>query len=409
MKTTKYIFGALMLVALSFIVSAGCSRENLAEPEPYHVWSQAEIEEQGYTFMSIWEFKQKYFYSIYGASGISGIASTTIPAEDKVAIKGKVISTDQPGNIYRSIYIQDISASADGTDTSGALEIKVGATGLYNDYKVGQTIYIKCDELVLGNYRYNLSLGAVSEDTSYSNGYIDLKKDIERAILRGAQGGFTSQDTIRVTKDNVATALRDPQDLGRIVRFEGIRSKWGTPPSGTDGFSNTDIYPAFLQSIPAGKVTNYVNWYLRFLPTPGAGEPEPSNYYITDENGNKRYYVWTDGTSNPRYWPNRSGDSLLPAYPTWAFHDWGHSYYGSALFELGGKYYVIRSSGYALFALVKLPEDGVEADITAMYNKYASGSGGFMKYQLLLNSSNDVVKPGTNQPLHFFDRNENVW
>lgn len=393
-----------MLAALSFIVAAGCSRENLAEPEPYHVWTQEEIEQQGYTFMSIWEFKQKYFYKPHGQT--SGVASTTIPAEDKVAIKGKVISTDQPGNIYRSIYIQDISTSTDGTDTSGALEIKVGATGLYNDYKVGQTVYIKCDELVLGNYRYNLSLGSVSSDASYSNGYIDLKKDIERAILRGAKGGFTAQDTIRVTRDNIATALRDPQDLGRIVRFEGIRSVWGTAPSGTEGFSNTDFYPSFLQSIPAGKVTNYVNWYLKFVPAPGQGEPEPSNYYITDEAGNKRYYVWTSGNNN---WADRAEDSLLPAYPIWAFHDWGHSYYGSSLFELGGRYFVIRSSGYALFALVKLPEDGVEADITAMYNKYASSSGGFMKYQLLLNSSNDVVKPGTNRPLHFFDRNENVW
>jgi len=406
-----------MLAALPFF-TVGCSLENLAEPEPYHVWTQEEIEAQGYKFMSIWEFKQKYFYDVHGQ--VAGIASTVIPAEDRIAIKGKVISTDQPGNIYRGIYIQDISSKTDPDtgqtiDTSAAIEIKVGATGLYNDYKVGQTVYIKCDELVLGNYRYNLSLGSVSEDSAYSNDYIDLKKDIERAILRGAKTGFTSQDTIVVNSATV-NSLRDPQDLGRIVRFENIRSVWGTPPSGTEGFSSSDIFPAFLQSIPAGQVTNYVNWYLRFQ------KDAAGNYYIVTEDGNQYYreipaggqvpedqrykYVWTNGSAN---WPEPSEDSLLPAYPTWAFHDWGQSYYGSALFEIGGRYMVVRSSGYALFALVKLPEDGIVADITAMYNKYASSTGGFMKYQLLLNSSNDVVEPGTNKPIHFFDRNENVW
>ena len=48
--------------------------------------------------------------------------------EKDIVISGKIISSDISGNIYRSVYIQD---------ETGAIEVKIGSTGLYNDYKLG--------------------------------------------------------------------------------------------------------------------------------------------------------------------------------------------------------------------------------------------------------------------------------
>ena len=59
--------------------------------------------------------------------------------EQDIVVGGQVISSDASGNIYRSLYIQD---------DSGAIEVKIGNSGLYNDYKVGQTLYVKCQGLV---------------------------------------------------------------------------------------------------------------------------------------------------------------------------------------------------------------------------------------------------------------------
>ena len=46
--------------------------------------------------------------------------------KDDIVIAGKVSTSDRTGNFYRSFYIQD---------ETGGIEIKIGKTGLYNDYK----------------------------------------------------------------------------------------------------------------------------------------------------------------------------------------------------------------------------------------------------------------------------------
>ena len=66
-------------------------------------------------------------------------------------------------------------------------------------------------------------------------------------------------------------------------------------------------------------------------------------------------------------------------------------YYVSACFALNDQQYIVRSSGYARFALNPLPADGEKVNITAIYTKYSSKSGGYIKYQLVLNNVTDVV------------------
>jgi hypothetical protein len=63
--------------------------------------------------------------------------------EDDIIIKGIVISSDQAGNIYKSLYIQD---------STGGLNISLDKTNLYTIYKPGQKVYVKCKGLYLGAY-----------------------------------------------------------------------------------------------------------------------------------------------------------------------------------------------------------------------------------------------------------------
>ena len=58
-------------------------------------------------------------------------------------IGGVVAANDQSGNIYKQIYIQD---------NTGGICISLNASELYTTYMVGQTVYIKCNGLSLGNY-----------------------------------------------------------------------------------------------------------------------------------------------------------------------------------------------------------------------------------------------------------------
>ena len=58
-------------------------------------------------------------------------------------VSGIVVSSDESGNIYKSLYIQD---------STGGLLISLDATSLYNLYRPGQRVYVKCQGLIMGDY-----------------------------------------------------------------------------------------------------------------------------------------------------------------------------------------------------------------------------------------------------------------
>ena len=84
--------------------------------------------------MTIAGFNQFYIDSL--ASGFGLI-------NQDIILKGVVCGNDESGNIYKNIYIED---------NTGGLDIAIDQPSLYTTFRVGQTIYIKCKGLYLGNY-----------------------------------------------------------------------------------------------------------------------------------------------------------------------------------------------------------------------------------------------------------------
>lgn len=66
----------------------------------------------------------------------------TIPAG--TVISGIVTTSDEWGNNYKYINIED---------ETGGVQIKINSTALYNKFKVGQRVFVKCDGLHIGDYR----------------------------------------------------------------------------------------------------------------------------------------------------------------------------------------------------------------------------------------------------------------
>lgn len=339
----KYLY-IIMAVALTTMV--GCQKFDPVEP--FQPATEADL--AGYDIIPINKLKQDYFYKTLSQPGgtVKGVEIT-----DKVAICGKVISSDELGNTYRSLYIQDINGPE-----NGGIELKIGKGSLYTYYKPGQVLYVKADGLVLGNYRWVLSLGGKSSEAAYSNGYIDIQTTIDEKILRGEVVGFQPGDTLVVNKDNVAEILaNDKKYLSTLCRFEDIESYWGTITSNDNyGFSNDgDSYPSFLETVTTNGNTVYTDW------------------------------IFGDYKANPDY------PEGLPA--TWAYSYDNNSYYGSCIFFFDKKQpFLVRTSGYSRFALNPIPAHGEKVDMTAILSKYCSSSGGYTKYQLVLNSDSDVVK-----------------
>jgi hypothetical protein len=132
-----------------------------------------------------------------------------------ILIGGRVISEDRSGNIYRSLYIQD---------ETGAIEIKLGKSGLYNDYKPGQWVYVDCSGLSIGNYRGMLQLGFQDPTGEYETTYLDVDYLIRAHVFRGRMD--TPVTPAVLTENDLITALRNiPHDprFGTLVTLKGLR------------------------------------------------------------------------------------------------------------------------------------------------------------------------------------------
>lgn len=78
-------------------------------------------------------------------------AQDSICSSDEVFIvKAVVVSSDQGGNCYKYLTIQD---------ETGGIEISIDRSGLYNEYPVGQTVYLDCRGLIVGDYHNKYQIG----------------------------------------------------------------------------------------------------------------------------------------------------------------------------------------------------------------------------------------------------------
>lgn len=139
MKQKRNIWTMLMVLVLGIIT--GCQPEPLAEDKV--IVSESEAWQPT---MSIKEFKVSYDVkdSLFSINNI----------ESDVIIRGRVVSTDVAGNIYKYFVMQDANGDA--------LKVSVDAGSLSGTIPMGQEIAIKCNGLALGRYADMVQLGVES-------------------------------------------------------------------------------------------------------------------------------------------------------------------------------------------------------------------------------------------------------
>lgn len=308
----------------------GCYNQYKA-PESSKVWTKGDFADCEY--ISIKDLKQR-FYDVHGAAGLG----KSLEINEDLYISGKVISSDRAGNVYKALYIYD-------EESQSAIELRMMVSN-YVFYPVGQTIYVRLNGLCVGNYRYMLSVGMRPTSQDEADGYANRNMDntfwADQYVFQGAVGAPVQPLVVNASNYNKLT----DDDLGRLVRFEGMTYKEGT--------FDSEKYPNYLEVVyPNGSTTGVY-----------------TNKYFEDEGLPKTFAY---NYNNDRYF----GSSVFG--------------YGSGTdFSQAGGNFIVRVSGYANFGLKELPENGTVGNMTAIYTKYSSKSGGFVKYQLLLNSGIDV-------------------
>ncbi|MDE6120759.1 MAG: hypothetical protein K2F63_03115, partial [Muribaculaceae bacterium] len=146
----------------------------------------------------------------------------------RIVIAGRVISSDECGNVFKSLVIQDETA---------ALAMSVNSYNLYLNYRVGQEIVMDVTDMFIGKYAGLQQMGMPSW---YSNGdtwqvsFMAPEYFYEHAELNGWPEA-ASIDTLDVaTFGSIGTS---PEELrkwqSQLVRFQNVHFEEG----GTNTFS----------------------------------------------------------------------------------------------------------------------------------------------------------------------------
>lgn len=337
----------LLLVAAVSVLFVGCYNDFM-KPDPAKVYSKADFEAEGLKYISIKNLKAEFRKNTLGL-GDGDVASWLV--NEPLFTSGKVISNDRFGNVYKSLYIYD-------EDSETAIEIRLN-TGNYIFHAPGQIVYVKLEDLVLGNYRGMVSIGTLSSDAQYSNGPIESTITQDAHVFNGVKEPMLPTDTLVVNSTNYKTALSDA-DLGRLVRFEDIESVFGQAPW---GYQN--LFPNYFTS-----------------------STTPSSSFDASSPGWEDINEWaTWGAKRPL--PGSGSNRVVYFYGSaWISYDKVTGTYGS---NAPAGNYVIRTSGYAQFYNLEIPKSGKIVTVTAIYTKFTNGAGKNVTYQLTLNNSTDVI------------------
>lgn len=334
--------------------------------------------------------------SISGTGENSGWNDTKyVQVEDDLYIKGKVVSDDEQGNVYKSLYIQD--------ETSG-IEIKLN-NNVGVRFPYGTWVYVRLKDLYIGNYRMMLNIGGApsesynkaGEHKFYANSNIEIQSIIDRHVFPGGpaeikvgtfeqwQANPAEVDVITVTKDNYKRVLaKENREMlfGRLMRFEGLKCHYAgvadqngvVTPTMKSG-SNENIYPSWIYTDPRPIVNKpWYRWAFRETDYTADGEE-----YATG----RSLYGSVMFTYN---------DALLALDDSEASQTEAANYFCS---DDGN--FIVRTSGYSRFANRNICKDGEEATITAIYciyskeSTYTGGRNDYALYQLTLNRYEDMV------------------
>ncbi len=130
-----------------------------------------------------------------------------ITIKKNVIIGGRVTTSDKVGNLYKSLYIQD--------ETAG-IEIKIGKNGLYNEFKLGQWVYVDCNGLTVGDYNGMIQIGYSDPTGEYETSYMEHQYIIDAHVFKGAYGDPVEPKVI------TEADLKKKENLGRLVTIEDL-------------------------------------------------------------------------------------------------------------------------------------------------------------------------------------------
>lgn len=151
----------------------------------------------------------------------------TIPVNadgDSIILAGRVISSDQQGNVYQRIYVRD---------ESGAMDFRIYGYDLYESYHMGQEVRINVTGLLVGGYGTQMQIGVwyTNPNTGTTSlGGMDKEEFIKRAQRNGLPAA-TDAEPYTVTLSDLNSWINDQDKLiawqCQLVKLENMTFEGG--------------------------------------------------------------------------------------------------------------------------------------------------------------------------------------
>lgn len=212
--------------------------------------------------MTILELKQAYWDDATNYIDTIGIENGI--ADDKsYVIAGRVISSDEAGNVFKSLVIQDETA---------ALALSINSYNLYLNYRVGQEVVLDLKGMYIGKYNGLVQLG-MPEWYANGNAWEATFMAPEFFQLHAQRNGFPEPAKIDTLEINSFSELpSNPDGLmkwqSQLVKFNNVYFQNG----GTEQFSeyhssgvNQNIVDVEGGTLPV-RTSGYSNFWNNYLP-----------------------------------------------------------------------------------------------------------------------------------------------
>ena len=136
------------------------------------------------------------------------------PVDSNYVFKGVVISSDQQGNFYKSMYIQD---------ETGGIMLSIDASNLFNEYKVGQTVHIRLSGLTChyqtGDFKTSMleiGFGQFTDSHGQKIGRIPA------TVLSNYMKNQSCPKTVTPIDINLSSTPVPNTYIGRLVRINDV-------------------------------------------------------------------------------------------------------------------------------------------------------------------------------------------
>ena len=313
-------------------------------PEDQYIYTDDDFDNK---FTSIADLKAMY-------------SGKPVKVTGRCVIKGQVTTSDQVGNLYKSLYIQD--------ETAG-IEVKIGKNGLYNEYKLGQWLYVDCTDLTVGDYNGMINLGYEDPTNEYETSYLEHAYIIDNHVFKGAY-----DEPVKPVEVTEAYLLEDV-NMGRLVTIKGL--KYGF----VDSYKKLNQIFILAYIDPNGNRKDYTN-----------------NCIFVDEDWNQPAdrSLWVDTWAcSETKWKEYLYSGIFDGVdvaggtvadfknPDGTYNIGSMAYSISQYFTMGSSGVQVRSSGYARFADTKIPDEILDGTATVSFTGILTKYKGEAQFTLI--------------------------